>query len=198
MDLQILTKTEKNIKEDIKVLKTSDVVEIKEVNEIRSAVKEHLLFIGLDRGNNVRNISVLGIGSNCEIMIDSKDIIRIALFSCSDRVILVHNHPSNSLEPSSKDLHLTNITNQILKVFNIELLDHIIVTEKDYMSLEGEKRINKKYRSNDLDNMDKGLLIEKNLQLKNKIKELEKQIDNINFESNNEIEKEYGKEEIEI
>lgn len=179
MDLQILTKTEKNIKEDIKILKTSDVVEIKEVNEIRNAVKEHLLFIGLDRGNNVRNISVLGIGSNCEIMIDSKDIIRIALFSCSDRVILVHNHPSNNLKPSSKDLHLTNITNQILKVFNIELLDHIIVTEKDYMSLEGEKRINQKYQSNDLDNMNKGLLIEENLQLKNKIRELEKQIDNI-------------------
>ena len=153
IDLHIQTKPEKNISEEIKVSGSEDIVNLKEVKAIRNAVKEHLLFIGLDRGNNIRNISVLGIGSNCEIMIDSKDIIRTALFSCSDRVILVHNHPSNKLEPSAQDMHLTNVTNQILKVFNIELLDHIIVTEKNYISMEDIKKITRNYENESINNM---------------------------------------------
>lgn len=176
IDLHIQTKPEKNISEEIKVSGSKDIVNLKEVKAIRNAVKEHLLFIGLDRGNNIRNISVLGIGSNCEIMIDSKDIIRTALFSCSDRVVLVHNHPSNNLEPSSKDMHLTNVTNQILKVFNIELLDHIIVTEKDYISMEKIKKITRNYENESINNMQKGLLIEENKKLKEKISKLDEQI----------------------
>lgn len=176
IDLHIQTKPEKNISEEIKVSGSEDIVNLKEVKAIRNAVKEHLLFIGLDRGNNIRNISVLGIGSNCEIMIDSKDIIRTALFSCSDRVILVHNHPSNKLEPSAQDMHLTNVTNQILKVFNIELLDHIIVTEKNYISMEEIKKITRNYENESINNMQKGFLIEENQKLKEKISKLNEQI----------------------
>ncbi len=131
IEVPILEKTEKNIDDNIKVSSSADVADLKQVQAIKNAVKEHLLFIGLDRGNNVRNISILGIGSNCEVLVDSKDIIRTALLSCSDRVILVHNHPSNSLEPSKADKHITNVTNEILKPFNIQLIDHIIVTEKN-------------------------------------------------------------------
>lgn len=58
IEVPILTKTGKNIEQDIKVLSSTDIVSLKQVQAIRNAVKEHLLFIGLDRGNNVRNISV--------------------------------------------------------------------------------------------------------------------------------------------
>lgn len=182
IDLEILTKNEKNISEDIKVTTSSDVIKIKEVQAIRNAVREHLLFIGLDRGNNVRNISILGIGSSCSVIIDSKDIIRTALNSYSDRVILVHNHPSNSLEPSKLDKHLTNVSNKILDVFSIELLDHIIVTEKDYISMMNLKQINKNYRSNDLENMTKGLLIEENERLKKQVEELQEKCNEFDLE----------------
>lgn len=176
IDIPILTKTEKNIDEEIKISGSTDIVNLKQVQAIRNAVKEHLLFIGLDRGNNVRNISILGIGSNCEVGIDSKDIIRTALFSCSDRVVLVHNHPSNKLEPSSPDIHITNITHQILKTFNIELLDHIIVTENDYISMEQIKKFNRDYSDDSINNMTKGFLLEENKKLKNEIQQLKEKI----------------------
>ena len=159
INVPILEKTQRNITEEIKVLSSTDVVNLEQVQAIRNAVKEHLLFIGVDRGNNIRNISILGIGSNCEVLIDSKDIIRTALLSCSEKVILVHNHPSNKLEPSSADIHITNVTNNLLKTFNIELLDHIIVTEKEYISMEKIKKFNNSltdkyglYRVNVLEN----------------------------------------------
>lgn len=185
INIPILEKTDKNINENIKVDASSDIVVLEQVKAIRNAVKEHLLFIGLDRGNNVRNISVLGIGSNCEVLIDSKDIIRTALLSCSERVVLVHNHPSNNLEPSNADRHLTNITNQILRTFGIELLDHIIVTEKEFISMEKIKEFNRNYTSDAIDKMQKGFLLEENKRLKQEIEILKnrnKEIENTSKE----------------
>ena len=173
IEVPILTKTGKNIEQDIKVLSSTDIVNLKQVQAIRNAVKEHLLFIGLDRGNNVRNISVLGIGSNCEVLVDSKDIIRTALLSCSERVILVHNHPSNNLEPSNPDIHITNITNNLLKTFHIELLDHIIVTEKEHISMEKIKKFNKNYTNDEINKVEKQFLYEENLKLKQEIEKLQ-------------------------
>lgn len=188
INLKVLTKTEKNIDEEIKVLSTKDIVNLKQVQAIRNAIKEHLLFIGLDRGNNIRDISILGIGSSCEVSIDTKDIIRTALFSCSDRVILVHNHPSNNTEPSSSDIHITNVVNQILKVFNIQLLDHVIVTEKEYISMEQIEKITRDYYDNPIDKMSKGLLIEENQKLKKEIQELKEKLEEKEYNSGLELE----------
>ena len=49
-----------------------------------------------------------------------KNIVRMALLTVSERVVLVHNHPSNSLIPSKEDIYLTNYTSKILKIFNIK------------------------------------------------------------------------------
>lgn len=185
IEVPVLSKTDKNIDKDIKVLSSTDIVNLEQVQAIKNAVKEHLLFIGLDRGNNIRNISILGIGSNCEVLVDSKDIIRTALLSCSERVVLVHNHPSNNLEPSNPDIHITNVTNNLLKTFHIELLDHIIVTEKDYISMEKIKKFNKDYTNDSIDEMTKGFLIEENKRLKQEIeilKNSKKEIENTSQE----------------
>lgn len=170
MNIDVIEKAQKNTDEDIKITCASDIVRLKDVQEIRNAVREHLLFIGLDNRNNIRNITLLGIGSTCNVIIDTKEIIRTALFSASDKVILVHNHPSNNLEPSKDDLHLTNVTKEMLKVFNIKLQDHIIVTDKEYVSMEKTKKIGEEK----LENLEKGLLIEENQKLKRQIQDMQK------------------------
>ena len=191
IEVPILTKTGKNIEEDIKVLSSTDIVNLKQVQAIRNAVKEHLLFIGLDRGNNIRNISILGIGSNCEVLVDSKDIIRTALLSCSERVVLVHNHPSNSLEPSNADIHITNITNNLLKTFYIELLDHIIVTENEYISMEKIKKFNKNYINDEINKVEKQFLYEENLKLKQEIEKLQNNEEKEENLTNDELDYDY-------
>ncbi len=191
IEVPILTKTGKNIEEDIKLLSSTDIVNLKQVQAIRNAVKEHLLFIGLDRGNNIRNISILGIGSNCEVLVDSKDIIRTALLSCSERVVLVHNHPSNSLEPSNADIHITNITNNLLKTFYIELLDHIIVTENEYISMEKIKKFNKNYINDEINKVEKQFLYEENLKLKQEIEKLQNNKEKEENLTNDELDYDY-------
>lgn len=181
MNVDIIEKPKKNISEDIKVSSSTDVLNLKDVQEIRNAIREHLLFIGLDNRNNVRNITLLGIGTSCNVVIDTKEIIRTALYSASDKVILVHNHPSNNLEPSKDDFHLTSVTNEMLKVFNIKLQDHIIVTEKDHISMDKIQKISKEKNIKSINNLKKGLLLEENQKLKQQIKELQKEIGKYNL-----------------
>ena len=159
-----------------KVNKPEDVFNLEEVQEIKDAIQEHFLFLGLDRVNNIRNISLLGIGTSSHIEIDVKYIVRTALVTASDRAILVHNHPSNSLEPSLQDKEISNISNQLLKAFNIRLLDHIIVSENSYVSMESLKLINDKYESERTKLLDKITVIEENIKLKDEIVRLNKEL----------------------
>ncbi len=159
-----------------KVNKPEDVFNLEEVQEIKDAIQEHFLFLGLDRVNNIRNISLLGIGTSSHIEIDVKYIVRTALVTASDRVILVHNHPSNSLEPSLQDKEISNVSNQLLKAFNIRLLDHIIVSENSYVSMESLKLINDKYESERTKMLDKITVIEENIKFKDEIVRLNKEL----------------------
>ena len=159
-----------------KVNKPEDVFNLEEVQEIKDAIQEHFLFLGLDRVNNIRNISLLGIGTSSHIEIDVKYIVRTALVTASDRVILVHNHPSNSLEPSLQDKEISNISNQLLKAFNIRLLDHIIVSENSYVSMGSLKLINDKYESERTKMLDKITVIEENIKFKDEIVRLNKEL----------------------
>lgn len=170
LSLSIEVQKKPKVIEEIKLEKSGEVFDLEEVQEIKDAVQEHLLFIGLDRGNNIRNISLLGIGTSNEISIDSKYIVRTALITASDKVILVHNHPSNKLEPSSNDRHITNVTSKLLKAFNIELLDHIIVTENNYISMGEIKAIDRDYENDRTKLIDKALLIEENNKLQKEVK----------------------------
>lgn len=172
MGLSIEVQKKPKLQEKRQICKSSEVFNLKEVQEIKDAIQEHLLFIGLDSKNNVRNISLLGIGTSTQIKVDSKYIIRTALVTASEKVILVHNHPSNDLTPSIHDKHISNITNKLLKVYNIQFVDHIIVGEDNYLSMEKIEAIDRDYEDDKTKLIDKAILIEENLALKQKVKNL--------------------------
>lgn len=172
LSIDVLKKT--IVERKFKISCPTDVIKLEEVQEIRNAYQEYFLFIGLDQRNNFRTINLLGIGpSNC-ININSRDIIRTALITNSERIILVHNHPSDSLEPSSADIKLTNHINKIIQVFNIELLDHIIVTEDKHVSMKKLDVIDKNYTDKNIEMMEKILLLEENKKLKQELLENKK------------------------
>lgn len=172
MGLSIEVQKKSKLQEKRQICKSSEVFNLKEVQEIKDAIQEHLLFIGLDSKNNVRNISLLGIGTSSQIKVDSKFIIRTALVTASEKVILVHNHPSNDLTPSIHDKHISNVTNKLLKVYNIQFVDHIIVGEDNYLSMEKIEAIDRDYEDDKTKLIDKAILIEENLTLKQKVKNL--------------------------
>lgn len=168
VEIEIQTNTERDALER-KGDSSKAIFDLKEVQAIKSAIQEHILFIGMDRGNNIKTIRLIGVGNSNEIYIDSKEIVRMALLTVSERVVLVHNHPSNSLIPSKEDIYLTNYTSKILEIFNIKLLDHIIVTEKDYYSMGKYNEINYEFKNDRLDFIENTFLKEENQKLNEKI-----------------------------
>lgn len=162
--------------ENRKISRPEEVFNLKEVQEIKDAIQEHFLFLGLDRANNIKNISLLGIGTSSHIEIDIKYIVRTALVTGSDKVILVHNHPSNSLEPSFQDKEISNVTNQLLRAFNIQFLDHIIVGENSYNSMGVLELIDEKYESERTKLINKVTLMEENEKLKDEVIQLKKEL----------------------
>ena len=53
-----------------------------------------------------------------------------------ERLVMVHNHPSGQAKPSRDDVHVTQKIRKKLQLLGIVLLDHIIITRKDYYSFE--------------------------------------------------------------
>ncbi len=65
-------------------------------------------------------------------------IFKQALELAATGLILCHNHPSGTLKPSTSDINLTNKIKKGGEVLDIKVLDHLIVTEKEYYSFADE------------------------------------------------------------
>jgi DNA repair protein RadC len=69
---------------------------------------------------------------------DPKIIFHVALQHQASSVILAHNHPSNNLKPSQQDIDLTKKLYQAGKILDINVMDHLIVTDTGYFSFADE------------------------------------------------------------
>lgn len=75
-------------------------------------------------------------------MVDNAIIAKIAVDALASGVILAHNHPSGTMRPSIQDDTLTKRVREALALFDIKVLDHIIVTPtSDYYSYNDEGRL---------------------------------------------------------
>lgn len=64
-----------------------------------------------------------------------RDIFRYLIMKNATSFILVHNHPSNSVEPSKEDIEVTTRVQKLGETMEIELLDHLIIGVDKYYSL---------------------------------------------------------------
>ena len=74
-------------------------------------------------------------------LIHPREIFSAAISSAAASIILVHNHPSNSLIASKEDIQITQEIKQAGKLLGIRLLDHIILTNNSYLSMADEAMI---------------------------------------------------------
>jgi DNA repair protein RadC len=74
-------------------------------------------------------------GSLSECHVQPREIARRALEQDARAVILAHNHPSGTLKPSSHDIHMTNTIHDVLRLIDVVLVDHVIVSPRGAVSL---------------------------------------------------------------
>lgn len=86
------------------------------------------------RGNKVLGKELISKGGLSETLVDLKVLFGAALQQQAANIFLFHNHPSGSLEPSQSDIYLTKKIVGAGKLLDINILDHLIVTDKGYFS----------------------------------------------------------------
>lgn len=116
---------------------------IKELVGSDMLIKERFVVLYLNRAHNVMWAEVNSIGTATGTQVDVKSIVRRAVCGGAQAVIIGHNHPSGQLIPSENDRRMTKKIRDGLKMFDISLLDHLIVTEDGFFSFsdQGEPSI---------------------------------------------------------
>ncbi|MBP3517845.1 MAG: JAB domain-containing protein [Parabacteroides sp.] len=103
--------------------------------------KEYMKLILLNRAHKVLGIVHISEGGLDSTSADIRIIMQAAILGNSSAMILSHNHPSGNKQPSNQDDLLTDRVKKAAKLFDIQLLDHIIVTDSGYYSYSNEGRL---------------------------------------------------------
>ncbi|MBC7555787.1 MAG: DNA repair protein RadC [Chryseobacterium sp.] len=99
---------------------------------------EEFWVIFLNQNNKILGKSQLSTGGINFSLVDLRVLFKLALeFSCS-AIMIAHNHPSGNLKPSEADNKITKQISEAGKILNIQLLDHLIITQKTYFSFADE------------------------------------------------------------
>lgn len=123
-------------------IEDKDILTIKSKNsllsylrgEIGYSPREEFKILFLDSSNKLIASETLFSGTIDKSAIYPREIVERVIKNRAKSVIFAHNHPSGSISPSKKDIELTQYMYDSLKLLEIRLLDHIIITKNSYFS----------------------------------------------------------------
>jgi DNA repair protein RadC len=125
-----------------KLAEVPDVIQIrssKDVADIFQPLLSDLLheefwILFLNRSNKVINRMKLSQGGISGTVTDVRMVMKKAIEYLASGIIVCHNHPSGNLNPSESDSKITQKIKEAGNLMDIQLLDHLIISEKDYYS----------------------------------------------------------------
>lgn len=107
-------------------------------NQLSDLRTEEFWAVFLNQSNKVLHTSQLTQGGINQSIVDVRILFKIALDHFSTGIIIAHNHPSGNLKPSKEDIDITHKIKEGGALLNIQLLDHLIVTQNSYLSFSDE------------------------------------------------------------
>ena len=96
--------------------------------------QEYFYCLYLDNNNKLIEDKLLFIGTLNKSNVHPREIFKYAYLNNSNKIILVHNHPSNNLLPSKEDISFTKNIIEIGKLQDIHVIDHLIIGNNNYYS----------------------------------------------------------------
>jgi DNA repair protein RadC len=106
------------------------------VRDLKGARKEHLVALYLDAQNRLIARETVSIGSLNTTRTHPREVLQPAIVNSALAFILVHNHPSGSLDPSRDDVEFTRTIARAGELMGISLYDHLIVSRRGFVSLK--------------------------------------------------------------
>lgn len=118
--------------EGTKIETPSDVLPL--IRHYADRKQEHFISTSINGANEVMNIRVISIGLVDSTSVHPREVFADALTDRASGVIVAHNHPAGSLEPSAWDIEITKQLKAAGEVVGVALLDHIIFNRTGYYS----------------------------------------------------------------
>ena len=92
-----------------------------------------------NKANQLIGYRLMNTGTIQATLVDVKLIACLALHCMACSVIVAHNHPSGSLRPSKHDESVPIQIKRALKLIDVKLFDHLIISEKEYLPMHEEE-----------------------------------------------------------
>jgi DNA repair protein RadC len=134
-ELKIVNKKVKGVCENSPVKITTPYECLPVLTPIRDSVQEHFVCISLNGAGTVINTRIITIGLLNHSLVHPRETFRGAIIDNAHSIIIAHNHPSGSLDPSPQDIAITTQLKEAGNIIGIPVIDHIIVTKEGYVSM---------------------------------------------------------------
>jgi DNA repair protein RadC len=102
---------------------------------LRHLDREHFCAVLLNTRHEIIEIATVAVGGLDSAQIHPREVFKTAIRRSAAAVILVHNHPSGTPEPSQDDLRITTRLAEAGRVLGIDVLDHLIIGDGRFTSL---------------------------------------------------------------
>ncbi|KQL53400.1 hypothetical protein AN964_07780 [Heyndrickxia shackletonii] len=106
------------------------------MNDMRFLSQEHFVCLYLNTKNQVLHRQTVFIGSLNASIVHPREVFKEAFRRSAASIICIHNHPSGDPAPSREDIEVTKRLVECGKIIGIEILDHLIIGDKKYVSLK--------------------------------------------------------------
>lgn len=106
---------------------------------LKAKTDEEIWMLVMDKKMNLKKRIMVCQGIIDRVIVNTRKIVLETLNCNGSAVILAHNHPSGCPKPSKNDLEMTEKIRSALKVFDVELVDHIIISGNSYFSFNDNK-----------------------------------------------------------
>ncbi len=120
--------------ETTRITSPEDVYEV--FRHLKDEKKEHFCLLMLDAKNQIIKKDTVHIGTISASIVGIKECFREAIKEGAAGVIAVHNHPSGDPTPSREDFEVTRALKEAGKLLEIPLLDHVIIGETGFCSMQ--------------------------------------------------------------
>jgi len=104
------------------------------VQRFRKKEQECFVVLILDGGHNVIKVHEVSKGLVNRTVVHPREVFREAIKKNATAVILVHNHPSGNVSPSSEDVDVKNRMKDAGEIIGIAVLDNMVISEDSYYS----------------------------------------------------------------
>jgi DNA repair protein RadC len=102
---------------------------------------EEFWIVLLNRANRIITRVMISSGGMAGSVVDAKKVFKLSIEKNASSIILVHNHPSGNLTPSSGDIEITKKLKAAGKLLDIQVLDHLIIGDNKFYSFVDREMI---------------------------------------------------------